>query len=49
MAAIQTPAEDVVGTAFGREITSHTLIGLGLIVTTLFIIWLLRRSAKSRS
>lgn len=49
MAATEIPAEEVVGTAFGREITTHTLIGLGLIATALFVIWLLRRSAKSGS
>ena len=45
MAASEIPAEEGVGTAFNREITSHTLIGLGLIATTLFVIWLIRRIA----
>jgi hypothetical protein len=45
LAANEIPAEEVVGTAFGRDVTSHTLIGLGLIATTLFVIWLMRRKA----
>ncbi len=45
MAASDIPPPEVVGTAFGREINTNTLIGLGLIVTTLFVIWLIRRSA----
>ena len=45
MAEHEVPANDVWGTAFDREITSHTLIGLGLIATALFVIWLLRRHA----
>ncbi len=45
MAANEIPTDEVWGTAFDREITSHTLIGLGLIATVLFVIWLLRRHA----
>jgi hypothetical protein len=45
MAANEIPAPEVVGTAFGREVTSSTLIGLGLIATALVVIWLLRRNA----
>ncbi|HEY7225315.1 MAG TPA: hypothetical protein VH561_17210 [Micromonosporaceae bacterium] len=45
MDAIEMPPEEVVGTAFGRDITTHTLIGLGLIACTLFVIWLVRRNA----
>jgi hypothetical protein len=45
MSATEIP-DEVVGTAFGREVTTHTLIGLGLIATTLFVIWLLRRKAS---
>ncbi len=43
MKAIEIPVEPV-GTAFGREVNTHTLIGLGLIVCTLAVIWLIRRS-----
>jgi hypothetical protein len=43
MASVDIPAEDV-GTAFGREINTHTLIGIGLIACTLAVIWLIRRS-----
>jgi hypothetical protein len=37
------PAQDV-GTAFGREINTHTLIGIGIIACTLAVIWLIRRT-----
>ncbi len=29
---------------FGREVTSHTLIGLGMISCAILVIWLIRRS-----
>ena len=45
MAAKEMPADEVVGTAFGAQVTTHTLIGLGLIVTTLFVIWMIRKKA----
>jgi hypothetical protein len=45
MAASEIPPPEVVGTAFGREINTNTLIGLGLIACTLFVIWLIRRNA----
>jgi predicted branched-subunit amino acid permease len=43
MSAIQIPAEPV-GIAFGREVNTHTLIGLGMIACALFVVWLIRRS-----
>jgi hypothetical protein len=30
--------------AFGREVNSHTFIGLGMISFALLLIWLIRRS-----
>jgi hypothetical protein len=45
MAPTEIPAPEVVGTAFGREVNTNTLIGLGLIACTLFVIWLIRRNA----
>jgi hypothetical protein len=43
MRTIEIPVEPV-GTAFGREINTNTLLGLGLIACTLAVIWLIRRS-----
>ncbi len=43
--AKEIPPPEVVGEAFGREVNTHTMIGLGLIACTLFVIWLLRRNA----
>jgi len=43
MTAIEIPVEPV-GEAFGREVNTHTLIGLGLIACALVVIWLIRRS-----
>ena len=48
MRAIEIPVEPV-GTAFGREINTNTLIGLGIIATTLAVIWLIRRPTRSKS
>ena len=31
-------------TAEGREVNSHTFIGLGLMASVLVVIWLIRRS-----
>jgi hypothetical protein len=45
MRAIDIPVEPV-GTAFGREVNTNTLIGLGLIACTLAVIWLIRRPAR---
>jgi hypothetical protein len=43
MSAIQIPVEPI-GTAFGREVNTHTLIGLGMIACALVVVWLIRRS-----
>jgi hypothetical protein len=43
MRAIQIPVEPI-GTAFGREVNTHTLIGLGLMACVLAVVWLIRRS-----
>jgi hypothetical protein len=41
--AIQIPVEPI-GTAFGREVNTHTLIGLGMIACALLVVWLIRSS-----
>jgi hypothetical protein len=43
MRAIDIPVQHV-GTAFGREVNTNTLIGLGLIASVLAVVWLIRRS-----
>lgn len=43
MRAIEIPVEPV-GEAFGREVNTNTLLGLGLIACVLAAIWLIRRS-----
>lgn len=43
MSAIEIPVEPI-GTAFGREVNTNTLIGLGLIACVLVVVWLIRRS-----
>jgi hypothetical protein len=45
MRAIDIPVEPV-GAAFGREVNTNTLIGLGLIAIALLVIWLIRRPAR---
>ena len=45
MRAVQIPVEPV-GTAFGREVNTNTLIGLGLIACALAVIWLIRRPSR---
>ena len=39
-----TVLEEVPREVFGREVNSHTFIGLGMICIALLVIWLIRRS-----